>query len=577
MKKNNKILDLIDEKIKDLKDNPLEEDVNFEVIKVFIDTTDDINYKNPTEKWSDGFFMLFYLNALNNIQNESIKITKKTKLLLTILDYFDISNILDLVNIDDKINYSNHFINSKIKIQDIIDGYNDLVRIYGKKSVDKGLKVLEELQKYRMNNDTEFLKREILNYKLNLTSRRDKRLLDKHFIKDYKAPIVDDAVSTIFNYYNRLLHTDTDKKKAYNNKLYNYERLKKEYIKLFDEKEITNYQDIIKGIDDDLAILILKEIYNHNMKYYDILEQKHKEISSDNNYIISDILTSNGITSFNIDDYKHENLSKLKEKLLLSKDITDNSNIRKILLKKELKEVKVIADLVKERILDKSSIEKNIVLLDTNSLEYNNLINNIEYLKENNKSVINYTSNISNLFIDNNKFIKNIEILDLYDFEKYIKKDKDISFIKEDNLEEKLDMIIELGIEKFIEDEIEFLNLNTFKRLYLAKKVDFNLNEDDIEDILLSDNFYVSLEDIDKYIPDKVEETGNEININPSIIKYSPSNRAMIINGVILSKNRVLRNNKKNLNGYDSLVTGARLNSLELDLIQEKINKDNVI
>ena len=574
MKKNNKILDLIDEKIKDLKDNPLEEDVNFEVIKVFIDTTDDINYKNPTEKWSDGFFMLFYLNALNNIQNESIKITKKTKLLLTILDYFDISNILDLVNIDDKINYSNHFINSKIKIQDIIDGYNDLVRIYGKKSVDKGLKVLEELQKYRMNNDTEFLKREILNYKLNLTSRRDKRLLDKHFIKDYKAPIVDDAVSTIFNYYNRLLHTDTDKKKAYNNKLYNYERLKKEYIKLFDEKEITNYQDIIKGIDDDLAILILKEIYNHNMKYYDILEQKHKEISSDNNYIISDILTSNGITSFNIDDYKHENLSKLKEKLLLSKDITDNSNIRKILLKKELKEVKVIADLVKERILDKSSIEKNIVLLDTNSLEYNNLINNIEYLKENNKSVINYTSNIS---IDNNKFIKNIEILDLYDFEKYIKKDKDISFIKEDNLEEKLDMIIELGIEKFIEDEIEFLNLNTFKRLYLAKKVDFNLNEDDIEDILLSDNFYVSLEDIDKYIPDKVEETGNEININPSIIKYSPSNRAMIINGVILSKNRVLRNNKKNLNGYDSLVTGARLNSLELDLIQEKINKDNVI
>ena len=186
------------------------------------------------------------------------------------------------------------------------------------------------------------------------------------------------------------------------------------------------------------------------------------------------------------------------------------------------------------------------MLFDKDSDEYKNLLVNTKMLKEQGINPRNFEETQIIFISDPSIVQRNIEFLKAYSFDKSIIKGIDYKFLLNENLLEVLDLFIELGLESFLEEDLSILNYyKNINRIRVMKELNIPITSlDELKEILTTDQFLLSDEDIMKYV-EQIDPTSIKMDDIPDEIprlKQFESTRTYNINGVILSKNRVQRN-----------------------------------
>lgn len=309
-----------------------------------------------------------------------------------------------------------------------------------------------------------------------------------------------------------------------------------------------------KLIDENLKRFILINVYKHN---FEIAKSKKDEYNSLYQTIGKYKLLFNkyniDIDSYDIDlnSYDAAEMDTILRNLV-EMGITSEEKIMYVISISSNNTINKIYEYFKKGIIDTDFLLNNINIFDKNN---KNIHKNIELLNNNNVSQSNFISN-QNILLENECVIKNnIDILSKYEFS--INNTANLSFLNGNDIEEKLDRLLEYGLEYELIKNLDLLNysLNNIKRIELVKKINPDISFEEIIEFLNFSGNYI--DEIDEYIFNYLDtqEFEKEKNIEKEdfiklISKYeSNSKRTYCINGILISKNKV----KKSLNNEDKL------------------------
>ena len=147
-------------------------------------------------------------------------------------------------------------------------------------------------------------------------------------------------------------------------------------------------------------------------------------------------------------------------------------------------------------------------MFDKASSEYEHLMVNMKMFKELSFNPNNLFDN-QEIFITEPKLIaQSISILKQYKFTKGFKKNVDYSFLTLPNLMSILDQMLELGLEKFLEEDLSILNhYRRLNRIRIVRELNIPIDsKEELIELLTTDKFIVS----DELIPNYLQKVSNE-------------------------------------------------------------------
>lgn len=427
-----------------------------------------------------------------------------------------------------------------------------------------------------------------------ITCRNYGKYRNKHMKEKYKNSTLNKKIDEIKTYAMNVVQKEKLKKKECIKQIKIYDKLYKDIVRICDKKEITSYNQIISKVsDDDIKRKVLKLIDEHNRKYYEELEKEYNELSKNSSLRYQLLLKKYNI---NENEYDVELIMKNSYedtknilKQLKKMDIVEKDLIIYILKNTNKKVVDFISNLKEKGIINPDFIKNNPNIFNINSDEYCNLFKNVKNFTEKNLNPLYIYNSSFVLLINPDKFRKNIEIIDEYHYINSINTETNLKFLNQENLEQLIDSIIELGYENNLEKNLNYLNYNEnkWKRLRLLKELAIDINTLNLDKILNSNDFPIPDEKLDEYIYNDTKY-GQPTIINnilqeskseefDMLSKFSNSKRTYNINGVLISKNKVKRNLEK-LNGIemnikDKLIlattNGSILNDEETKLLKQ--------
>ena len=341
-----------------------------------------------------------------------------------------------------------------------------------------------------------------------------------------------------------------------------------EFIHLFstavNKKEITNFSSLIFYIPDEkLQKEILDFIYSHNEIEYKQLENDYIKLSEDTILNYKVILNNYNIdaSAYDIEDILKYDIETLKLILesLKSIYIEDSDIIIKILKSSDIKSFNEIFTLVKKEIISSQFIIEHPEIFETDSYIYKNVLKIVNFFVDLRINPLHLSNNQNVLLIDFELLSRNLNILSQYNLLRSIKSDINYMFLYKSNLSNIIDLILELGFEEELVSNINLLNIDEerWKRVILLKNMNMPI-KNYIELISILDNeFFISDKDIDKYIYTPIHGYENmkeaidnnlleqEI-LEPDVLKkFIYTSLTYKINGVLISRNRVIRNYSK--------------------------------
>ena len=349
-----------------------------------------------------------------------------------------------------------------------------------------------------------------------------------------------DQLNTLFKYNEKLKRKESSRLAKIDKK----EHPLKEFINTLEtttNTEITNFQEMIEKLPEYLRLDALKLIYMHNEKIYSDIDIKHKELSNNKKIKYQSLLNSYNINylSSSLLRISYEDLNKSLQ--LLKKFNLDNNTIIYILENSSLSIIEEINLYLERNIINKKLIKNNYLIL-LPSIEHSNLTNNIKVLEKENINPNSFIASAKILLIDNTLFSTNIEVLKKYNLLNSMKSTSNYNFLKEKDLISIIDKLLELGMEKFLEENLGLLNNKKLDRLYILKALNIKINtNDELKSYLSLKNFYVDDENIFKYIHNGIIPISDDEG-TVDLDKFSSTSRTININGVIFSKNKVKRN-----------------------------------
>lgn len=393
---------------------------------------------------------------------------------------------------------------------------------------------------------------------------KHKKQIEKEYIQDAYGEGIKKLFQEINimkrNYnerYTKKRNEDKNTKKTiilYQNLLVNLENKLK-------EEEISNINNLLYKISDEtIRLEILKLIYNHNIKGYKELEKKYNELDQNSVIKYSALLEEYNINEneYSLELIMKNSYNNLKTILQILKTMTilEPSIISEIIQETTIDRVMTIKELYDKNIVTKKIVKNHPELFSVNKTIYNVLENNIDILNEYKINPLSFNSQIEILF-ENEELIKqSIDTLAEYNLTTKISNEIDCSFIKQNDLVQKIDMILELGYEEYLIEDIELLNyeIDSWKRLQIIKILNIPIeNKEELENVLKTTSFMVPDEIIDDYIYTineiKENQTSNEViskEIMEELNQNNNTTRTLKINDVFLSRNRIERNLKEN-------------------------------
>ncbi len=364
-----------------------------------------------------------------------------------------------------------------------------------------------------------------------------------------------------------------------------YKKFLKDMDNAFESEEIKNYEAIIHDLEDDnLKLEFLKLVYQHNKLKYDEIDAVHEELTKNSlvNYLT--VLRSNGIKKDDVDLNKIirnscDDLDKMIK--ILNGIVGDKKQVIKIIEFSDYPTVLYFKELKTKNILSSNAFIKYPSIFDSNS-EYRKILDmNIGVI---NKYKVDYTLFTKNpsILIENDRLDINLGILDSYKLLDNLKYAKKFSFLMRDNLYEILDKIIELGYESILVEDMDLLNEDNWDRIYVLKSMGIKpVDKKELIKYLRDDKFFISSDRLDIYIEDtsKYHSDLNDIydvNIDSIIKDNEITSRSLCFNGVIISKNRVLRNINSTTNNindlYKAILNNSILNMEEVESIKSSLS-----
>lgn len=424
------------------------------------------------------------------------------------------------------------------------------------------------------NVDKRVLDRVVLKEKNKIKAKILKNFLESSFGKQIKA-----SHDNFVGYYNSLRKQVKEEISSINKRMRKLENFayKLSYANKQNIIKIEEYDECL--FDPEMKELFIEFCLEHNLEAYRLIEEKNKEYKNNNLNKLEVLFTKYGFNFNNFFIEEQEAIIKASE----TKNIEDvlafikysdlvfltdyHKEFTKLIIDANIKVIKAIDCALKSKIIDKNFIINNLdILYDEN--KYKNLSKNINLLTIRGIDLTSVAKkNPGVLVTDNNALTVIFEVLDEYNFTLGIDNNYDI--LINNDLLNIVDSFIELGLYPLLKENQKYLNNNSndiVKRIIISNLIGLNYinnNNKLIGQVASGNKFYVSSEKYDNYIVNE-----GECYLNPSCVKKLESNKRLAIsdeiknseiiskldefykksklvyeiNGVIISKNRVLRN-----------------------------------
>lgn len=328
----------------------------------------------------------------------------------------------------------------------------------------------------------------------------------------YNIGEISKELNKINAYYLKLEKENDRIKKDSNKSLNKLQELRKILIDTEDVREITNIDEIVNLLTDDLKLNVLNYIEEKNNSYYKELENEYNLARKNSVATYINIFKEYNINflAYNKEEQKQilDVDSTVVESILsfLSKvDSELNKSVIDIILGTDNNIINQIDEYIKGGFLTSEFVKNNIDILKKD--KYLLLIKNIETLVKYGINLVGL-SNYDILLKDNNIIIDNLKLIDEYNINIKTRNLKDYSFLGSINLEYQLLCIKSLNID--INENIELLNsdLNVIKRIKICKSIGLDIYDENgiKKEILNQGLFFIPDSKLDDYIPKKALE-----------------------------------------------------------------------
>lgn len=421
-------------------------------------------------------------------------------------------------------------------------------------------------------------------------NRKIKRVINKDLDKHRKGMGVDTSriLHEILEYLQRV---DSEKKKFYkekNKSLLAIDEILK-YLKKVNTNSIivldSKIEYLLKEYDPDSEVI--KRILEHNDNYLFKLESEVRDLESQVDNNVLDVFVSEHIDIHKLGIY-HVMLMKgivtldfIKEAIRIFKSVFNGFNLESkkfgsILVKSNINAINMIASYVKRNIVDIEFLEKHYEVF-TDEFSFNILHNNIEVLESFNASLdMDKTKEI--LMINSSDLLRRIKICKFYGID--LLNCDTLSFLKDDTFIRNIDIFIETGNLDLVINYPSNLSLdeNSIKRLviYNANNIPYRNDSKLFATIKTGKNSLVSVDELDKLLmSESMYIENNELLECPtsSVLDdyYYVSEYLYDIDGIMISRKKVLRNLALNDDLLSSVVSGSLLDPASINIIKTNL------
>lgn len=330
-----------------------------------------------------------------------------------------------------------------------------------------------------------------------------------------------------------------------------YKRFIRNVNAAFEKEEITNYETIIRDIDDEeIKVEFLRLVYEHNRPFYDRVEEKNEKLTKNSLVNYLSVLKNNGIKKDEVDLNKImknscEDLDRMIK--ILIGIVPDRNVVLRIIEYTDLINVNYFKELKANNVLNSNAFIRYPLIFDSNSSYRKVLDENIKIINDYGLDFTLFTKN-SQVLIENNNLNSSLSILNSYMLLNNLKDTRKFNFLNDDKLFEKLDKIIELGYEKYLDAGLDLLNENNWDRIYVLKSMGMlPERKEELLKCLREDKFFIPDEKLNLYIEDNSKYSSDldvsyEIDMTRIIRENTITSNSLCFDGVIISKNRVARN-----------------------------------
>lgn len=440
--------------------------------------------------------------------------------------------------------------------------------------------IILKLTQQEMILDTEDIRKKIESIEKKYGRKLRQKDKDKEIYKYQKGIYKLDDIKAQYNRIKKYVQEELNKmrkaQKASNKEIAGYKTALASLDRALTQEEIRNPQSIINTVtSEEIKKAILKLIYEHNMKYYIGLEEELTELSKNtkNHYIA--LLNDFNIKISESDLHKImiNKVADLKTILTIITMIGIDENIVEILKNTNINIANRIKDLMENSYVSKVYIINNPDIFMKESKKLDKLENGILIINSYNINPGIFSSHPEILVDNQENLVRNLEILKSYNLLKSLKKATDFTFLTKSNIEDKIDKFLELGYEKFLEEDINLLNANNIKRLEVLKVLNMEAqSKEELERVLTSDKFFVKDDLITEYIPNIVKYK-EHINIsNIDLSSFRKTSRTYEIGSSLFSIKKIQRLLSAENDLYTSLFYNVNLTEEEYNSVLKALD-----
>ena len=447
----------------------------------------------------------------------------------------------------------------------------DFFKCYKEQGVDF-LQIIVDYVIYR----TMLIKAEIIKNRseeMNLRGKEKNQLLKKEYKDNFAVSELFKDMAKIRNFVNEEEKKERQFVKNNNKEIFNINAALALLDNELEKEEITNAKEIVSKIKDlELKYAILELISEHNQKYYEVLNQEYEHLNKNNKVKYQALLNDYGITngSQQIERIMNNSLEDVEAilKIITKFGLTTEQTLR-ILRNSNLEIVSQIKEYLERGYLSVEFIVNNIDIFYKNSTKYQDYNRSLEILNSYNINPSIFFYSIKILFGNTELLKKNLDILNNYYLLNSLKTTSDYSFLEDEELVLKIDKLIELGYEDYLEEDLNLLNSDKLLRLEALKSFEVEITSKEELDKVLTKRFYIDDEELIDYIPNNID-LDDKIDLEDiKLDEYRNSSRTYNINGTLVSANKVSRLLYRGDSKYNAIFSGMRLNKEEYDGIIE--------
>lgn len=355
---------------------------------------------------------------------------------------------------------------------------------------------------------------------------------DKHLVQ---------LVDKVEQYFEKSYYNYLDKEKQWKNgrklvkkTIVDYQQFLQKYTTLFHRKEVVQFEEMAALLaDEDLKKEFLTEVFYHNQAEYSSIEEEYQqlkehslsryvELFSQYKYAFTELPLQ---TQQSIRNIPYEECQSRLDMISQFK-LQNLEAIATYLISCDKDKLMQISSFLNSQLLT-SELLDDIYLTLRQEDKYEALLTNVNTITQTGIRLDKFHSQLDLLFTDPKVIAKNVKLLQDYGCRITSRKVEDFSMLANEDLLNKLDSFLEVGLENFIVTNPEILNVDQqlANRILICKMINFPFieNGEFVPTVLDPKKFFVSSDQVSSYVdfkPVDLETVDEEKLTDYSLLTY---------------------------------------------------------